>query len=111
MNIPTNEAGRLRISRSSYIAELTRLEERIMTARFRAQEERRNRKPTNKSEREKPEKLAALVSKRAEILRCILERDSYILRAWAQTIPARFRGDLYVDGHEKAQKSRALPGI
>lgn len=104
MNIPTTEAGRLRVSRSSYIAELTRVEERIFAARLRAQNERRNRKPTNKNEREKPEKLAALVNARAMLLRCILERDTYILRAWAQTIPARFRGDLYVDGHEKAQK-------
>ncbi len=104
MKIPASIKERLRISRSSLVVELTRVEGQIMTARFRAQENKRNRKPTNKNETEKPEKLAALVQARSELLRCILERDEYIVRAFAETIPARFRKDLHVDAPEKAQK-------
>lgn len=103
MNIPNTVAGRLRVSRSSYVAELTRIEEQIMSNRLRAQRDRQNRKPTSQKSTEKPEKLAALVKARSELLRCIFERDEYIVRAFENGIPARFRGDLHETTEERAR--------
>lgn len=91
----TNAAARMRIPRSSLVVQLLDVEREILAIELAHARQNRSRGRGQKVS-EKPAKLTKIRERRAEILRALAERDAYIVRAFAQSIPARYRADLYV---------------
>lgn len=79
-------AGRLRVPRSAIYAELIAVERAML-----AHASVRPRKP----DAAWSAKYKRLTDRRASLLRLLAERDDYILQAFAASLPARFRRDLY----------------
>jgi hypothetical protein len=91
----TTTAGRLRIPRSSLLVRLLAVEREILAIELAHARQNRSRGRGQKVS-EKPAKLTKIREERAQLLRAIHERDAYILDAFARSLPARLRADLYV---------------
>jgi hypothetical protein len=82
-------AERLRVSRSTLIANLLQIERKLFAQ---AAIDIAN---AQSSRGKKSEKYQLLLKNRTEALRLIRERDDYIVQAFAESLPARLRKDLH----------------